>query len=86
MANAFVRNLAYHIDALFFGAVGYNSMEKSSLRQRYGDVWADTIVVNADELPEGSKRPWSRFLLALMAGSFLAVTVNVSTLIWRART
>jgi uncharacterized RDD family membrane protein YckC len=39
LKGALIRTLAYYIDALFFGLVGYNSMEKSALNQRYGDVW-----------------------------------------------
>lgn len=41
------RNLAYYIDAMFFGLIGWTSMSKSPMMQRYGDKWAGTIVVHA---------------------------------------
>lgn len=45
MGKSLIRNLAYYIDALFFGLVGWTSMSKSPMLQRYGDKWAGTIVV-----------------------------------------
>lgn len=42
---AFKRSLAYLMDALFFGLIAWESMKKSGLRQRHGDVWAKTVVV-----------------------------------------
>lgn len=47
LPKAIGRNLAYYIDALFFGLVGWTSMSKSPTMQRYGDKWAGTIVVHA---------------------------------------
>lgn len=50
LGSSFIRNISYFLDALFFGAVAYISMSKSKLHQRYGDVWAESIVVSlADE-------------------------------------
>jgi hypothetical protein len=45
MKAALIRDLAYHIDALFFGLIGYTSMQAGPLNQRYGDVWGKTVVV-----------------------------------------
>jgi len=41
LKGAFIRSLAYMFDGLFFGLVGYHSMEKTALNQRYGDVWGE---------------------------------------------
>jgi uncharacterized RDD family membrane protein YckC len=43
--KALGRNLAYYIDAMFFGLVGWTSMSQSPFMQRYGDKWAGTIVI-----------------------------------------
>jgi uncharacterized RDD family membrane protein YckC len=63
------RSLAYYFDALFFGLVGYSSMQKSPLNQRYGDVWAQTIVAKAKDLPASSGRPIIQFFLGCGLGS-----------------
>jgi len=69
MKGALIRNFGWLIDGLFFGAVGWNSMVKSPLRQRYGDVWGKTIVIKAKDIPACSKRSLIRFL----GGFFLGV-------------
>ena len=43
--KALGRNLAYYIDAMFFGLVGWTSMSQSPSMQRFGDKWAGTIVI-----------------------------------------
>ena len=48
------RNLAYYIDAFFFGLVAYSAMSKSRMSQRLGDQWASTVVVQASSLPPGA--------------------------------
>jgi uncharacterized RDD family membrane protein YckC len=68
--SAFKRSLLYYWDGLFFGLVGYYSMEKSNLKQRYGDAWARTIVVKSGQVPPGSRRAGWIFVLALALGSF----------------
>ncbi len=71
--GALIRSFAYFIDALFFGAVGYTAMKKSSLNQRYGDIWAKTAVIRVDEITAESKRTTLRFLASLG----LAITTYV---------
>lgn len=68
--GAFVRDLAYHIDALFFGIVGYISMEKTPLRQRYGDVWGRTVVVKAKLFESTPPRGPGRITLGILLGGF----------------
>lgn len=75
---AFIRSIAYSVDALFFGLVGYYCMEKSAQEQRHGDEWAHTIVCSRSDVPEGSRRGFDRFLAAL----FLGLIANSALLIF----
>jgi uncharacterized RDD family membrane protein YckC len=67
--GAFIRNISYFVDALFFGLIGYNSMRKTDLNQRYGDHWGHTIVVARKDLPLTAARPVSLAFGAIIAGS-----------------
>jgi uncharacterized RDD family membrane protein YckC len=68
LKGALIRTLAYYFDALFFGLVGYNSMQKSALNQRYGDVWGKTAVLKASEVAPESERTPMRLALSLFLG------------------
>jgi uncharacterized RDD family membrane protein YckC len=72
VGSAVIRNLAYFIDAFFFGLVGYLAMQKSPQHQRYGDQWAHTIVCKRAIVPPQNLRDGGRFGLALL----LAVVVD----------
>jgi uncharacterized RDD family membrane protein YckC len=85
MKHALVRSLAYYVDALFFGLVAYASMKESSLKQRYGDRWAHTLVVRSEDLPSGSAKGGVLFVLALLIGSVLWITLGALGLIIHAR-
>ena len=81
MKGAFIRDLAYHVDALFFGLVGYISMEKGPLRQRYGDGWARTVVVKTSVFrPEPSRQAW-RMIAGILMGSLLWAATGIIQLI-----
>lgn len=69
LAKALLRSLAYYLDSLFFGLVGYNSMQKSPLNQRYGDVWAKTVVVRTTDAPYETQRPLWVFFTGFFLGS-----------------
>jgi uncharacterized RDD family membrane protein YckC len=69
LAQSFKRSLAFFWDGLFFGAVGYMSMAKSTLNQRYGDHWAKTVVIKSRDVPAESKRGGEMFVLACAIGS-----------------
>jgi uncharacterized RDD family membrane protein YckC len=68
MASAFKRGLLYHWDALFFGLIGYNSMKDSLTNQRYGDVWADTVVVKKASYAPTPPHPVWRFPVGIIVG------------------
>lgn len=69
MRGAFIRTVAFYLDALFCGLIGYTSMSVSPLNQRYGDRWGKTVVVKIAELPPESQnaRP-PHLILGLLAG------------------
>lgn len=69
---ALIRSAAYFIDALFFGFIGWSSMNNTALNQRLGDVWAGTAVVKASALPETAKPP----LLVALAGIIIALVAR----------
>jgi uncharacterized RDD family membrane protein YckC len=68
MKASLIRGLGWFIDALVFGLVGYTSMSKTPLKQRYGDVWAKTVVVKTRSLPPSAKRQTGYFLIGLLLG------------------
>ncbi|MFA6029150.1 MAG: RDD family protein [Elusimicrobiota bacterium] len=70
MKGAALRNLAFWMDSLFFGAVGYGAMHLSPLNLRFGDYWAKTVVVKARDVPEDARASMGTFILSL----FLAVS------------
>jgi len=75
--SALTRSLAYLIDSLFFGLVGYSSMQNSPQQQRLGDQWAETIVCKRSAVaPENLRGPGLfivGLLFALMADAALAM-------------
>lgn len=74
LLKALGRNVAYYIDALFFGAIAWSSMSDSPTKQRLGDRWAGTIVVMARAVPASARRsPAVGILVAL----FLYATIEV---------
>jgi uncharacterized RDD family membrane protein YckC len=77
---ALARSLAYFIDALVFGLVGYLEMTKTRTEQRHGDHWAKTMVVRSRQVPAASRRSGLRVFLAIALGSaawslFLVVAI-----------
>ncbi len=63
---AFIRSLAYFVDALFFGAIGYLEMQKTRLEKRHGDNWAHTFVARRIQVPISALRGTGRFVLVLL--------------------
>ncbi len=74
---ALIRSLAYFVDGLFFGAVGYLAMKKTRLQKRYGDNWAGTFVARRTQVPISSLRGTGRFfgVLALALAVDFAVFI-----------
>jgi uncharacterized RDD family membrane protein YckC len=81
LGGAFVRDLAYHIDALFFGLVGYASMAKGPLQQRFGDVWGHTVVVKTAVFEPNPQRGPLRMALGILAGSLLWASMTFLQLV-----
>ena len=86
IGGALIRSLAYLVDALFFGLIGYFAMQKTAQEQRHGDEWAHTVVCKRANAPRESLRGGGRFtmalLFAMMADAALVMTgllLNLST-------
>ena len=71
MKAALIRDLAFNLDVLFFGLIGYASMKKGPLRQRYGDVWGKTVVVKASVFQPQPARGFGRMFAGILMGSAL---------------
>jgi len=69
MKGALLRSLAWHVDALFFGLVGYAFMSKSPSNQRLGDRWGKTIVSRTKDLPPMHPRSARDFIAGFLLGS-----------------
>lgn len=76
--SAFIRSIAYFVDGLFFGLVGYFAMQKTPQEQRHGDEWAHTIVCRRAQVAPQNLRGFGQFamvfLLAVMADATLIMT------------
>lgn len=70
LKSAIVRNLAFYVDSLAAGLVGYVSMSKTPLKQRFGDRWGKTLVVRKSDAEVSNK------------GLVFITAFAVGTLIW----
>jgi uncharacterized RDD family membrane protein YckC len=75
LKSAVIRELGYFVDALFFGLIGYFAMKDEAEHQRYGDQWAETIVCKRSDVPLESRQDATRFVLALMLGTFVNMAI-----------
>jgi uncharacterized RDD family membrane protein YckC len=81
LVGALKRSVAYLIDALFFGYIAYESMQKSALRQRHGDIWGKTVVVKKTVfLPTPARAIW-RVVAGCMVGSAALMVAQVTHLL-----
>ena len=79
-SGAFKRGVAYPVDALFFGWIAFESMRKTPLRQRHGDVWGKTVVVQKAVFLLNPKRPVWRIVAGVMVGSGAWMVAQVAQL------
>jgi uncharacterized RDD family membrane protein YckC len=68
LGSAVKRSLAYYLDSLFFGLVGYFEMKGSPSEQRHGDKWAKTVVCKRSKLRPDQLRSGGRFAAMLLLG------------------
>ena len=66
------RDLAFFVDAFFFGAVAYSQMKDSPEKQRIGDDWGKTRVVMRRSLPPELRRSTGLFVCVFLAAVGLA--------------
>ncbi len=81
MKAAAGRSLAYYVDGLFFGLVGYFSMRESPKQQRLGDKWNDTMVVKRSDVVPQVLRSSGRFFLIFLLAVFAVSMIQLAFLI-----
>lgn len=69
LRQAWKRSLAFLVDGLFVGLIGYLNAKGCPRRQRVGDDWADTVVVRTRSVPAPLRRS-GRELFAAAVGGF----------------
>jgi uncharacterized RDD family membrane protein YckC len=81
MEGALERNILYPIDGMFFGLIAWASMSQTPLRQRYGDRWGKTVVVerklNPALPPLTPWKVWVGILLASVSWAALITAMNL---------
>jgi uncharacterized RDD family membrane protein YckC len=80
---ALIRSLAYLVDSLFFGLIGYFAMQKTPQQQRHGDDWAHTIVCKRSAAPAASLRSGSKFVLALLLAAMADAALVMTLLLFK---
>ena len=84
MNPALQRSIAFYLDGLVFGAVGYMEMQKTLMEQRHGDRWARTVVVKTSQIPEEARRPNLQFPYAFALGSAAWGLPQFAAIVWTA--
>lgn len=74
------RNLAYLMDSLFFGLIGYESMKKNRLQQRHGDHWGRTVVVKKSIFTPTPKPSALKIVLGILLGAGLWMSAQIAQL------
>ena len=81
LRGALIRSLAYLLDGLFFGLIGYSAMQKTVQQQRHGDEWAHTMVCKRSNAPRESSRSGGRFAMALLFGMMADAALIITGLL-----
>lgn len=74
------RNLAYLMDSLFFGLIGYESMKKTRLQQRHGDHWGKTVVVKKSDFTPTPKPAALKIVLGILLGAGFWTAAQIAQL------
>jgi uncharacterized RDD family membrane protein YckC len=79
---ALIRSLAFYVDSLFFGVIGYLAMKTTPMEQRYGDRWAKTVVVKTARIPQDAPRPQLHFIYAFAIASAAWSLPMAAAIVW----
>ena len=80
--GALVRSFGYHVDAIFFGLVGYQSMKHSPINQRYGDRWGKTAVFKTKDIAlESQHAPVLLIFVILLGTGCWVVTIALGLIL-----
>lgn len=71
------RWIAFLVDSILFGIVGYYAMGTNKREQRYGDQWFRTVVVKRRSVPQAVLRSDVRFVFVFI----LAVLAEIVTMV-----
>ncbi len=83
--SAFIRELGFFVDGLFFALPAWASMKDSPERRRIGDKWAHTRVVRRRSLRPDQRRSPLRLVAGLVAGGFaysVLFTIGLLLKLW----
>ena len=83
LGSAFIRSLAFFIDGLFFGIVAAVSMRSSQLKQRLGDKWAKTVVVERISLNQFQRPSGWRFVIAFIIALMVDGLMTILSMVLR---
>jgi uncharacterized RDD family membrane protein YckC len=81
MRSALVRSLAYMVDSLFFGLIGYLNMQKNPQQQRHGDEWAHTVVCRRPSVAPENLRGIGTFIASLLLAAMADIALLMSGLL-----
>jgi uncharacterized RDD family membrane protein YckC len=83
LVSAIKRSVAWHLDALILGLVAAQSMSESRRRQRIGDKWGRTMVVQIRYLAPVARRSKMRFVAVTAAALALDGAIYFGWLVAR---
>lgn len=66
LVSALIRSVAFILDSFFLGVVAYSNMQKSERRQRLGDKWAKTVVVDRSAMNRYPRPSGWQFVLVFL--------------------
>jgi len=81
LGAALIRSVAAYVDLLFFGLVGWNAMQDSALRQRYGDQWAKTVVVSKHDASLRARRTTGTIIAVLTIAAVASSMVQIASIV-----
>jgi uncharacterized RDD family membrane protein YckC len=79
-----IRSVAAYVDILFLGLVGWNAMQDSALRQRYGDQWAKTVVVSKDDVGLRARRTTGTTVLVVTIALVISSLLQMASILVKA--
>lgn len=80
---AWSRSAGFIVDQMVCGLVGFLRIRGSPLAQRFGDEWADTVVVRLRDLEPARRRSALRFAGATLAAALASAAIAFAVMLAR---